>query len=128
MLFVKVVNDPLMGGGGGGGYLLHRSNSKAIKHIQRAITKAKLFRDNLFEYVVNLTNKTFTYTEFKLLNQNLNFVLTPGKYNKATFDKDKKSFFRNTLLKAHFGNDDDHSYKGIKPKINNGCLSIHITQ
>ena len=61
-----------------------------------------------------------------MLNKNLNFVPNPGQYNKAIFQKDKYSFFRNTILKAHFGNKNKYTYTGLKPKTNNQWIPKEI--
>ena len=53
---------------------------------------------------MNLTEKTFTYNEFKLLNKNLNFCPRPGNFNKNELNTDLLKFYRNLKLKAHFGN------------------------
>ena len=40
----------------------------------------------------------------------------PGQYNRSTFQKDKNSFYRSTMLKAHFGSDNQFTYNGTTPK------------
>ena len=56
---------------------------------------------------MNLSNKKFSKAEYNLLNKNLNFCPSPGKYNKKTFEKDIDAFTRRIKLKAHFNNNDD---------------------
>ena len=53
--------------------------------------------------MINLSGKTFSFFDFKLLNKNLNFVPHPGNYNKNKFDKEVDHFLRNIILKSHFG-------------------------
>ena len=48
-----------------------------------------------------MSEKTFTYNEFKLLNKDLNFCPTPEKYNKSKYTKDINDFIRRIKLKAH---------------------------
>ena len=54
--------------------------------------------------VINLSTKSFTFYEFKLLNKNLNFSPTPNTYNKKQFKSDINAFVRKVKLKAHFKN------------------------
>ena len=63
------------------------------------------------------------------MNKNLNFVPEPGKYNKNNFHKDKTTFYRSTILKAHFGNDNDYKPTGLKSKSNKQWIpnNIHHT-
>ena len=56
---------------------------------------------------MNLSNKQFTFPEYNLLNKNLNFCPSPGKYNKATLQKDIDAFTRRIKLKAHFNNENE---------------------
>ena len=52
--------------------------------------------------IINLTKHSFTKTEYKLLNKNLNFISTPKLYNKNELDADLNDFFRRIKLKAYF--------------------------
>ena len=56
---------------------------------------------------MNLSSKQFTTPEYNLLNKNLNFCPSPGKYNKATLQKDIEAFTRRIKLKAHFNNENE---------------------
>ena len=56
---------------------------------------------------MNLSNKQFTLPEYNLLNKNLNFCPSPGKYNKTTLQKDIDAFTRRIKLKAHFNNENE---------------------
>ena len=56
---------------------------------------------------MNLSSKQFTTPEYNLLNKNLNFGPSPGKYNKATLQKDIEAFTRRIKLKAHFNNENE---------------------
>ena len=56
---------------------------------------------------MNLTKKTFTYHESKLLNRNLNFIPNPGKYNTKDLEDDKNNFARSIILRSYFGNNTD---------------------
>ena len=60
--------------------------------------------------IINLSTKSFTFYDFKLLNKNLNFCPTPNRYNKKQFKNDIDTFIRKVKLKAHFKNKE----KGIK--------------
>ena len=51
-----------------------------------------------------MSKKEFTYNEFKLLNKDLNFCPTPGRYNKSKYNNDVNNFIRKIKLKAHFKN------------------------
>ena len=77
-------------------------------------------------YVVNLTEKKFTYHDFKLLNKNLNFVPNPGKFNTNDFKKDREAFYRRIILKSHFGNSEPEAYKGYKKESNKEWLPKNI--
>ena len=71
--------------------------------------------------MVNLTKKTFSYYEFKLLNRNLNFIPNPGKYNTDKLEEDKNKFIRSVLLKSFFGdenNDDNDPYRSLRQSNN----------
>ena len=54
--------------------------------------------------VINLSTKSFTFYEFKLLNKNLNFCPAPNRYNKKQFKNDIDTFIRKVKLKSHFKN------------------------
>ena len=77
-------------------------------------------------YVVNLTEKKFTYHDFKLLNKNLNFIPNPGKFNKNIFKKDRETFYRRIMLKSHFGNSEPEPYMGYKKQPNKEWLPKEI--
>ena len=51
-----------------------------------------------FRDVVNLSYKTFTKTEFELLNKVLNICPRPNKYNKKQFDNDLLDIFQRLKL------------------------------
>ena len=63
-------------------------------------TTNKVFKLSIQEY--NLSRKTFTYNEFKLLHKDLNFCPTPEKYSKTNYDTDIQHFIRKIKLKVHF--------------------------
>ena len=52
--------------------------------------------------IINLSTKRFCKNTFKLLNKNLNFVLTQKTINKDTIKKQFEDFFRQTKLRAYF--------------------------
>ena len=51
---------------------------------------------------MNLSTKSFTKYEYKLLNKNLSFGPRPNQFNRMKFNKDPQAFFRRIELKAHF--------------------------
>ena len=53
------------------------------------------------------------YNEFKLLNKDLNFCLTPGKYNKSKYTKDINDFIRRIKLKAQFKTTQPRAKKNV---------------
>ena len=66
---------------------------------------------------MNLSQQTFTFHEFKLLNRNLNYIPNPGNYNTHNLELDTNKFIRNIILRSHFGNDDNHKadqYRHLK--------------
>ena len=69
----------------------------------RAVGSTERFSDDPFGNVVNLSNKSFTKPQYKLLGFNLNFVPTPNKINKLELNKDIKQFGRRIRLRDHFG-------------------------
>ena len=52
---------------------------------------------------MNLSGKSFTKAQFKLLGYNLNFIPTPKNINKKTISADIKKFGRRVKLRDHFG-------------------------
>ena len=64
--------------------------------------KNQLDISDLEGIVVNLTAFSFSKSEYKLLNINLNFIPTPKVYNKNKLDNDLNNFFRLIKLKPHF--------------------------
>ena len=52
--------------------------------------------------IINLSTKRFCKNTFKLLNKNLNFVLTQKTINKDTIKKQFEDFFRQIKLRAYF--------------------------
>ena len=53
--------------------------------------------------IINLSTKTFNRVVFKLLNKNLNFVLTQKYFNKKkNFFNEINGFYRRIKLKKHF--------------------------
>ena len=54
--------------------------------------------------IINLSIKRFCKDTFKLLNKNLNFVLTQKTINKDTIKKQFEDFFRQIKLRAYFKN------------------------
>ena len=84
----------------------HQKHHANIKRIRNAIGQPKFITDPSAN-IVNLSNKKFNIAEYNLLNKNLNFCPSPGKYNKKTFEKDIDAFTRRIKLKAHFNNIND---------------------
>ena len=78
-----------------GGNRLHLSNHAEFAKLQNTINKlnTKTTKDPN-NYVINLTKKSFSKNEFKLLNKNLNYVPNPGKPNKKDFKNDTNNFFK----------------------------------
>ena len=58
--------------------------------------------------IINLSKHSFTKGQYDLLDKNLNFCPTPGRYNKAILKKDLESFNRKIKLKAFFHNKSKH--------------------
>ena len=58
---------------------------------------------------MNLSRHSFSIPEYKLLNKNLNFCPSPGKYNKTKLKSDIDDFTRKIKLKAHFGSTNEAS-------------------
>ena len=91
---------------------IHKHNYGNFTRIRNTIHKTEVFNTDPFGNVINLSKKSFTYNEFKLLNRNLNFIPNPGKYNPFNFELDIQWFYRTIMLKTHFGHN-------IKPSIDN---------
>ena len=49
-----------------------------------------------------MDKKKISYNEIKLLNKDLNFYPTPGKYNKTNYENNIQNFTRKIELQAHF--------------------------
>ena len=78
-------------------------NHLDINLIQRkALEKSLRHQSDSNGNIINLTKHSFTKTEYKLLNKNLNFIPTPKVYNKNERDADLNDFFRRIKLKAYF--------------------------
>ena len=71
--------------------------------ICRAVGSTERFIDDPFGNVINLSNKSFSKPQYKLLGYNLNFVPTPSKINKLELNKDILQFGRRIKLRDHFG-------------------------
>ena len=52
---------------------------------------------------MNLSDKSFTKAQFKLLGYNLNFIPTPNRINEKELNTDIKKFGRRIKLRDHFG-------------------------
>ena len=95
---------------------------ETLNEFKKHFEKHQLTVTDPFGYVSNLTKIYFTYYDFKLLNKHLNFIPNPGRCNTNTFEKDKNTFFRNMILKSHFGNNQNRNYAGYKNKTNKDWL------
>ena len=62
-------------------YAANTKHHTSIDNVRKAIYPTQRYRNDPLNNVVNLSKKTFTYNEFKLLHKDLNFCPTPGKYN-----------------------------------------------
>ena len=83
------------------------SNSKYnanVNRIRKTLQRTIRYHLDPLNNVINLSTKSFTFYEFKLLNKNLNFCPTPNRYNKKQFKNDIETFIRKVKLKAHFKN------------------------
>ena len=81
------------------------SNSKYnanVNRIRKTLQRTIRYHLDPLNNVINLSTKSFTFYEFKLLNKNLNFCPTPNRYNKKQFKNDIETFIRKVKLKAHF--------------------------
>ena len=82
---------------------------------------------------MSLREYSFSKAKYKLLNKNLNYVLTQGKYNEKHLNLDIGSLYRGIELSAHFGSNDankKHAKEEIfKPPSNKNWLpkSAHHT-
>ena len=82
---------------------IHRKHHGNFRRVQETLRNKVAYSQDPYKYALNLTNKKFARNDFKLLNNNLNFVPNPGKLNKNNFTKVKKIFYRRVILKSHFG-------------------------
>lgn len=86
------------------------------------------YRDNPERNAINLSRYSFTKSQFKVLNKNLNFCPDPGYYNKKEIKTVIKNFERKIKSKAFFelkernkadkNNNDTYNIPEIKPKSN----------
>ena len=66
------------------------------------ITKNLLeYRYDLFSNILNLSKRSFSLKKVKVLNKNLNFVLSPKQYSQKQFDTDTGDFFCLLKLRSH---------------------------
>ena len=89
--------------------------------IQRKIKNMLECKSDPFENILNLSKFCFSLNTYKLLNKNLNFILTPKQYNQKQLDTDTENFFRLLKLCAHFKDANetqtsDHKYQSFKVK------------
>ena len=69
-------------------------NHLDINLIQRkALEKSLRHQSDSNGNIINLTKHSFTKTEYKLLNKNLNFIPSPKVFNKNKLDADLNDFF-----------------------------------
>ena len=71
---------------------INSNNNENFNRIQKLFRRTTTHKADPFGNVINLSNKSFTYNDFKLLNKNLNFIPNPGRYNKHTIEKDTTAF------------------------------------
>ena len=83
-------------------YNIHRRNHTYFGNLWKAIEKSLRHQFDLNGNTINLTKYSFTKTEYKLLNKNLNFIPTPKVYNKNELDAELNVFFRRIKFKAYF--------------------------
>ena len=81
-----------------------------VNRIRKTLRQTMRYHLDPLNNVINLSTKSFTFYEFKLLNKNLNFCPTPNRYNKKQFKNDIDTFIRKVKLKDHFKNKE----QGIK--------------
>ena len=82
----------------------HSANNGNFARLQQEIKKSVRHRHNPDRNLINLTNHSFSRDTFKLLNKNLNFILTPDVYNGQKLDKELQNFYRLIKLKGYFKN------------------------
>ena len=86
-------------------HLIQKSKYNAnVNRIRKTLQRTIRFHLDPLNNVINLSAKSSTFYEFKLLNKNLNFCYTPNRYNKKQFKNDIDTFIRKVKLKAHFKN------------------------
>ena len=83
---------------------LHRTNHDNFIKSRKTIEDTIRFQSDPAGQVINLSTKRFCKDTFKLLNKNLNFVLTQKTINKDTINKQFEDFFRRIKLRAYFKN------------------------
>ena len=81
---------------------LIQKHHASINHISKAIYCRQRYRKDPLNNFVNLSKKTFTYNEFRLLNKRLKLLSNPREYNKSKYTKDINDFIRRIKLEAHF--------------------------
>ena len=94
------------------------SNKGTTSGIRRAIKSKIRYKPDPSGNFITLSKHSFSLDTFKLLNENLNLVPTPKKYNKKQLDTDAENFFHLIKLRAHF--------KDINPKSNIDQGNLHF--
>ena len=61
-----------------------KHNAK-VKRTRKTLQCAIKYNTDPMKNVINLSNKSFTFYEFKLPNKELNLYPTPNRYNKTRF-------------------------------------------
>ena len=83
-------------------YEIHPRNNRNFNNLRKEIEKSLRHQSDPDENTINLTKHSFTKTEYKPLNKNLNFIPTLKVYHKNELDADLNDFFRRIKLKAYF--------------------------
>ena len=71
-----------------------RRNHENFGNLRKTIEKSIKYQSDPNGNIINLTKHSFTKTEYKLLNKNLNFIPTPKAHNKNELDADLNDFLR----------------------------------
>ena len=82
---------------------IHQNSYGNFKRLRNSVKSTDQHRNDPFGQVINLSDRSFTKAQFKLLGYNLNFIPTPNNINKKTLATDIKKFGRRVKLRDHFG-------------------------
>ena len=105
---------------------LHRKNHDNFIKLRKMLEDTIRFQSDPVGHVINLSTKRFCKDTFKLLNKNLNFLLTQKAINKDTIKRQFEDFFRHIQLRAYFKNKKNKNFSSEEDRFKKPTTKIWI--